>query len=441
MSDVLRAEIRASSLRWSMLAIIAADVLAVLTMHTSGVWIWSDVDSGLGAAGTLAAPIATGVAAFEAQRRFGNGMRRRARSSVRPASAVVVHAVVTLAWVAVAVLSVALGFVAVYAAVRASGTFDPWWAVAGGAGIIAAAAIGYAAGALVRSRLIAPLAAVAVYLGSVLVSSLQFSGWYWTSQLYPATLRESSAFDTTISRTFQGQTIWYLGVALVLLAAVVVIVNGRVVSAAFAIVAIAALFAGATIVHGTNGQAVRSDPGSAGPRTCERSTNGVEVCVLAAYASALPELTARFGKLYGITQGTGLEFPGRLEHLPRGIGGDPPAGSAALHLDALGPNSIGQDSVAAAIVEFVQSEIVCRDNRDYQDTPDGGIWMLPVTALLGADGRLGPALVVGDTARPQQALDTLLAMTDDQLRDWLDAHADAIHECMLGASDYVAPAG
>jgi hypothetical protein len=405
------------------------------------VWIWSDVDSGLGAAGTLAAPVATGIVAFEAQRRFGSGMRRRARSSVRPAAAVLVHAGVTLAWVAAAVLAVALGFVAVYSAFHASGHFDPMWAVAGGAGIIAASAIGYAAGALVRSRLIAPLAAVAVYLGSVLVSSLQFSDWYWTSQLYPATLRESSPFDVTISRTFQGQALWYVGVAVLLIAVVLVVTGGRVVAAALAIVAVAALYSGASIVHGTNGQAVRSDPDSAGPRTCQRAESGLEVCVLAAYAPALPDLTARFGALYATTQGTALEFPARLEHLPRGIGGDPPAGSAAVHLDALGPNSIGQDSIEASVVEFVQSEIVCRDNRDYQDSPDGGLWMLPVTAVLATDGVLGPALVAGDTSRVQGALDTLRAMPDDQLRAWLDAHADDIHDCMLDADAYAAPLG
>ena len=204
-----------------------------------------------------------------------------------------------------------------------------------------------------------------------------------------------------------------------------------------AVVAVVALVAGGALVRETRGQAVHSDPPSAGARECaERS--GLEVCVLVAYGSALPDLLDEFAPMADLTRGTALAFPDRLVHLPRGIGGDPPPGSAALHLDALGPNSIGQDSVRGALIEFTQTEIVCRDRRDYGGAPDGGLWMVPVTAVLANDGRLDSTLVIGELGRVQSAVDYLESLTVDGLRGWLDEHADRIHSCELGAADYAA---
>jgi len=196
-----------------------------------------------------------------------------------------------------------------------------------------------------------------------------------------------------------------------------------------------ALVAGGVVVRGTGGQAVHSDPAAAGPTVCAEAS-GLRICVLEAYQAGLPDLTEAFGPLYLLTRGTALELPGELVHLPRGIGGEPPPGAAALHLDALGPNSIGQDSVRGALIEFTQTELVCRDRRDYVDAPDGGLWMVPVTAVLANDGSLDPSIVIGDLGRLQDAVDYLEAMSLEELRAWLDSHADRIVACELDAGDY-----
>jgi hypothetical protein len=432
---ILLRDLRASSLLWTTPAIIAAQLLGATALATPGVVLWSDVDSGLGASGVIAAPLAAGAAAFEAQRRYGRGMAARAAAATRgPEPAVVLHAVASLAWILAGTSIAAAGYALVYAVVGAHGHADPLWAVSGVLGIVAAGSLGYAIGAVLRLWLVAPLVAVAVYLGATLAGGLQFSELYWVSQLYPSTIRESSPFDVTITATFVGQAIWYLGLIASAIAVVIALVRGRL-SGIVAAVAVVALVAGGSIVRETRGQAVHSDPAAAGPTACSEAS-GLRICVLAAYEASLPELLDVFAPLYALTRGTALEFPGTLQHLPRGIGDEPPPGSASLHLDALGPNSIGQDSVRGAALEFTQTEIVCRDRRDYADAPDGGLWMVPVTAVLANDGRLDASLVIGELDRLEDAVAVLRDMSTEELRTWLDDHAARILACELDAGDY-----
>ena len=99
-----------------------------------------------------------------------------------------------------------------------------------GAGDRRAGAIGYAVGAVLRFWLVAPLVAIAVYLGATVAGGLQFRELYWASQLYPSTIRESSPFDVTITATFIGQSVWYLGLIALALAAVIALVGSRLAS-------------------------------------------------------------------------------------------------------------------------------------------------------------------------------------------------------------------
>ena len=89
-----------------------------------------------------------------------------------------------------------------------------------------------------------------------------------------------------------------------------------------------------------------------------------------------------------------------------------------------------------ALLEFTQTEIVCRDRRDYADAPDGGLWMVPVTAVLANEGRLDASIVIGELGRLGDAVASLQAMSADDLRTWLHDHADRIVACELDAGDY-----
>ena len=205
-------DLRTSSLRWTAIAIAGAQVLGSSAFLTPGVVLWSDVDSGLGAAGVLAAPVAAGAAAFDAQHRYARGMVARVSGAAgSSAPAVISHAAAALAWIVVSTSIAAGGYALVFAARGAHGHADPLWVGSGVLGIAAAGALGYTVGALVRFWLVAPLAAVAIYLGATIVGGLRFSDLYWASQLYPSTVRERSPFDVTISATFAGQALWYLG--------------------------------------------------------------------------------------------------------------------------------------------------------------------------------------------------------------------------------------
>jgi hypothetical protein len=434
MTVVLR-ELRTSSLLWTTPAIMLAQLLGASALVTPGVVLWSDVDSGLGASGVIAAPLAAGAAAFEAQRRYGRGLVVRASAATRsPAPAVAVHALAAITLILVGTSAASAAYAAVFAMRGASGHADPLWAASGVLGIVASGAIGFAIGAVLRFWLVAPLVAIAVYLGATVAGGLQFSELYWASQLYPSTIRESSPFDVTITATFAGQAVWYLGLTALSFAAVLAVVGSRL-SAVIAAVGVVCLVAGALTVRETRGQAVHSDPDSAGPMTCAEQS-GLRICVLEAYGASLPELLDAFGPLYVLTRGTALEFPASLQHLPRGIGDDPAPGSVSLHLDALGPNSIGQDSVHGALLEFTQTEIVCRDRRDYADAPDGGLWMVPVAAVLANEGRLDASLVIGELGRLEAAVAFLQEMSASELRTWLDDHAERIVACELDADDY-----
>lgn len=430
-------DVRHALSRRAGLLIAATVLLEVLARLTSGVVIWSDAVSGIGSAGVLAAPVAGGIAAFESQLRYRQSFKTRVLGASRaPSAAILSHLGAVLFWAMLYFSAAAVAILVGFAIAGAHGRLELWWPVSGLTGVLAASALGYGLGVALRSWIAAPLTALALYFGGVVMTGVQGVGVYWISQLYPSSFRESSPFDVVITPTFIGQSLWYIG--LVVAVSVIVVATaraGRLVPLLGAVLALALLFTGGAIVKSTNGQAVHSSPKDAGRYVCQ-TTSGFKICVLEAFKDGLPALEKKFVPLYETLKPTPLAIPPEIIQLPRGIGDNPPANAASLHMDSLGKNSLGQDYASFALEEFVQTNVVCRNNLDRVDSPDGGIWMIPVVALLANRGRVDSSLVFGQTQALTDAAHRLASLSPGDQRAWISAHSRDISDCKLKQSDY-----
>ncbi len=180
--------------------------------------LWPDVSFGIRDSAALLGPVAGGLAAWMAGRSRRRGVDELLATTPYPAAGREASTLSgTLAWPGLSYALVAAALVGTTSLSATWGTPDVAVISVGLAAVGASGALGYAAGLYVHSRFTAPLLAVALFVG-------QFAGAIYAGPfqyLFPLDLNAPSVFYRVQPGVALLQLLWFLGLAGVALAAVV----------------------------------------------------------------------------------------------------------------------------------------------------------------------------------------------------------------------------
>lgn len=418
----LRIELRRGPGLWVLPVLIAVGAFAARSnMRTVAVWTYAT--AAVASAGLLMAPVAAGVAAWAG----GRARRRHLRHVVllaarEPLAGPAVECCAVAVCVAVGYLAVA-STILTWAALTASWGGPSWlWLAGVGCGLLAATALGYAAGFLVAKRLTPFFTAVLTYL--LIAWNLAEDGRWWHF-LFPATAELWLPFDGLHRVTLLGQIAWLSGLAVLPLALLALAVRSR-------LAVVASLTAAAVVAMGLGAGLLASGGGRFTDFNrdlvwrCEGTAP--EVCIHPAFAASLGAMRSRADTVAGRLRHTPFAIR-RVEQRPRGVGGQPTRGAIAYALDA--PATGDYDSAALDIATGalgVDASCLRPDSP-----PPAGLAMAQLLVAWAADD--GLAFTPADSQQ-RQALAWFKARSLAGQQAWVTAHAAAIRSCSLTPGDF-----
>ncbi|BDZ48897.1 hypothetical protein GCM10025867_11380 [Frondihabitans sucicola] len=335
-------------------AVIALAGIALGRGETApGFYEWRDRTAAVAAALTLALPLLSGVSAFAGAR-----LRRSAAFAlIRSAPDGGVRA--TLAFLAAAALLAVAAFTAM-----AVGIFIPWgspgiprgnpdwsWLVSSAVALVAATLVGYVVGILLPWWWSAPAACVVSYATGVVILVLGSAVTPTTPILSPLFVASLGPFFRLNDALFEARSAWFGGCALLATAVLLLsVARSRRAASVVAVFGAGLVAIGAIGVLGAS-TGISLDRPSAALR-CAGSHP--QLCLNPAYEPERAALRAALLPVERRLDETPFAFD-RVELTQRGVGGDSPAGTAALHVD-----DFTTDWQTRDLSEFVQSMLDSR---------------------------------------------------------------------------------
>lgn len=397
-------------------------VWLALSSRTPGLYLWSDLVTGLSAVSLYAGVIAAGFTAFQAGR-WALPAQDRYELSAR--SRVLIRAAHAAGVLAPIIIGFVLGLVALEIISLATGTYgSPFipWLLAFAAGLFLASAAGYAVGALLGGAwFVAPAAAAGFYALYVLTRSLPLP--YGVKSLYPVITNNDSVFVRHLAMTMWGQiTLWCaLGITLVLISGVQWHRNkrSRFLSATAAVVLAGAAILGSATVIGTNGQYVTGY--NSRDFTCESSS--ATLCLNRGYAAAMNPLLEQVDKTNTRAAGTPLVAT-RLEQNVEGVGDEPAPDARSIYVQQLAPGAM-QFAVYRYLGKYGATP-ACNDTSDVQN----------LFATYYVDSWLSDYSDYDEEYPSRQVLTNLRALPDPESNAWFKANVDKYLSCTLRYSDF-----
>lgn len=416
---ILLIEIKRAPTKWFIPLLIACAIYVAVVMIRPGVLLWSDISAGLNQSSGLVNPLLAGLMAWEGGRRAGGGFRWRLGGARRdPLLPRVAHVAGLLFWPALAALIVVVGLTIYMSAAGGYGHPVWGWLFATTAGGVASAVIGYFTGALTGPKwFIAPVVALGIYFGWIIVSQPQFLP-HGVSQLYPTAVNGTNPFVKYIGATFVGQVIWYLAASLVLVLVLSSLVRGLTLRQCLvSMVGVAALATGVTLIQTTNGQITTGY----NARGYQCQDQPVEICVHRAFSDGLSQLEMEFQDFNHRVRGTEL-VASRLEHNVAGKGDNPSEGARSLYVENLGSN------FATYAVDYYVEKYggirKCRSQESYNSHSVIDSWLKSERSW-----QLQSPTEAGDAAR------RFTGLTEAQRHSWFVQNEDAVLTCRLTATD------
>lgn len=425
MSDVftgVRLELWRGIGKWLVVPLAALGIFAAEHDIPSGAAIWPVVMSALGISVELMGPFAAGAAAYagsRSRRRGTDTMESLAsRSTLAPG---LVELFALLAWVLVAFLVVlAVVFIPAARSATWSGP-DPTRTIAAGLGLLLEVAVGFAAGRVVPRRF-TPLA-VAVVIYAVVAYNVSIrSGFQW-ALLTPVNLQQYDQFDRLNHAVPVGQTLWYIGLAIVAVSAWGLRRDRTPAVIIAAIAGFALSVSGGAVLIAQHGRS--NQPGVTVTWSCAGSTP--QICIHPALSPARAELDTAFAPIVDRLRGTPFAIT-RIEQRPRGIGSTPTPGAVAFALD---------DPSTAAVQ--LASQDVAVNSLGFGDSCFSDTGAKPgyyLSQLIAAWVAGKPALFVPGSPAETRAQTWFDKLTDAQKRSWLATHDATIRRCNLSANDF-----
>lgn len=335
--------LRISSVKALTPLLVLAPILVVATSQRVGVYVWSDVSWSFNQASALSNPVVAGFFAFEGARLGGADQRLRLASAARPLRGLMFRLAGGMTWL---ILANVVGFciLAIYIVVHGGYGFPVWgWHIATILGTFVWALLGFALGAMFGKRWY-------VYLASALASYfiwLVLTGIarppYWIVQLYPTALNGTNPFVRYIYLTMLGQSLWYVGLTLVIVAVLCNQLRILRVGSAMLISGVSCII-GCIAVISTGGQFTTGY--NSRDYTCGQAKP--IVCTLRPFAAGNARIASAFAGLNRRASETPLAVQ-KLEQQVEGVGDEPSEGARSLYIEDLGPGFAN-----IAVEEYVQ---------------------------------------------------------------------------------------
>lgn len=414
----------ATELRRSPTGILAPFVFVVLIVIVQlslrpGVVLWEDATFGLTASAIYINPVLAAIFALAAGRRSSaGGQLRLGASAGRAYSAVIVHWIGLAFWPIGAALLAFAVIAVTMAAMGASSVPMVLWLAAVAAGSGACCAAGYGVGWWLGGKWWVP-PAVGIGTYAVWAGLRASQAPYWVLQSFPTTLNQTNPFVRYIEATLAGQLLWYLGLGLTILVVLSPRRLNRLSWLATLIVATIVAPIGLGLIVANNGQVTTGY----NPRNYVCGGSAPTVCVLPAFASAIPTLESTFARFNYRVAGTEAVVT-RLEHNVPGIGESTSPGAQSLYLEDLAPGYA--EWALARYVEFHLGTGGC----DFDAVER--VWAVEIVdAWLAGEksnylSSVGPA---GDAARRFESL------SEDGRRLWFQANYRRILQCDIQLTD------
>jgi hypothetical protein len=290
--------------------------------------------------------------------------------------------------------------------------------------------LGYLAGRRFPHLLVVPLVAI---VGWLLPSMTPGGQGTPLSMLLPATATGGSTFVAWNGPIMWGQFLWFGGLWCALVSSLVYR-RRSVLPMVFTTLGIVLCVAGFAIISNfqfarfvstaSNDVAVPND-------RCDGEAP--VICLQPAFEGLRPELAHGFGSLMEKLSGT-PSYAERIEHRPRGIGQEPPAGTKAFFLDYAKPTFS-----SVAVAEYVEGLLdleACYGTDTSASLPWSSIvyqWLTGTLSDSESDTQYAGAL---DPSERREVREQYLALTESERHAWFVDHYEAFTTCTLVASDF-----
>ncbi|WBB98677.1 hypothetical protein O7543_10195 [Solwaraspora sp. WMMA2080] len=398
---------------WTLPVLVAVGVFMARAQLSTDT-VWSYATGAAASAPVLMAPLGAGIAAWAGGRSQRRGTRYAWLLAGRdPAQAPLVEAGVL---VACAVTAYGLVTAATLLPTATSATWGGpfwWWLASAGMGFTAVIAVAYAVGVLLPGRFTPFVAALVTYLSTIL--NLGQSGT--TYALFPITVEIVLPFNTPHTPTMRGQILWFTGLGLLALTLVAIKVRSPARSVIPAAALSAALVvAGTATVIGENGRFTTLNRHI----TWSCVGSSPEVCVHPAFTSSISAIRQRAQAIGQRLESTPFAIT-RVEHRPRGVGGQPTPGAIAFALDAPSPDHYDRAGIDIAIAALgADSCAVGRETSGHA-----------MAQLLVAWAAGNESLFIPRGTAQQHAKNRFLRLPLTAQQQWLTVHADAVRQCSV----------
>ena len=412
---VIRSILLRSPVAVGVILILILEITSALGNTTPGFNLWADRINGLTNTSILAAVVAAGVSALEANRwQASNRVRLRTASRshlrVRSYHAGAVLLPLALAfWVAVAAVAAHAAFTGTY------GAPSMLWLVSLCCAIVLAGTIGYVVGSVLPHRwYVGPAAALALYAAYVLL--LASRAPYGIVSLFPASSNYDSVFTRKILATLGSQSIFFLSLSALLLLLLglktIPLLRNLFLAAPFVILVVAS---GLTVIT-TNGQVTTGN----NPRDFICVGERPTLCLNPGYAAAIDPLQSEYRRFADLTAGTPLA-PERLEQNVQGIGDEPVAGSRSAYLEQWA----APDDLTFSVFRYVKKY----GSASQCSNAEGSYYGAEV------DSWLSNFYESTDGSAANAVSRALAEQTPEQGTAWFRAHYDSYASCSLTAND------
>lgn len=402
--------------------IAAGGISAWQEMATPSVWTYAT--QGVAASVRLAAPVATGVAAWAGVRGRRCGTLHVERLGARtPAAGPILEAAALICW-AVGAYVLLGGAIFLWTATRATWGGPNWsWVAATGLGLALTVALGFFVGRMLPWRFTPLGAAVVHYIAIVWHASHADSAWYF---LLPETIQVWLPFDQLDNTIFFGQMLWYSG-CLLLLAGISLWLS-RSATRQTSIVAIAGLTLATAGVVAVTSERDFYQLNEHMVWTCVG--NAPQVCVHPAFTASQDAVAARVRPVADRLENTPFALQ-RVEQRPRGIGSAPTPGAVAFALDAPRSGDLRDVSVDVAANAF---GIVDSCSEQARKRRSGEPWAYARILVAWASGN--STSFAGDNEQLERDRRWFDRLELAQRRAWLASRTAKIRTCTLGPADF-----
>lgn len=444
MTRLLRIELRHNTLLVLLPVFALLWLSSPIARHLRPMALWPDRSADIQSSLQALCPFTAGVAAWTAYRERRRGVADLlATTPLDPGRRTLAALAATAIWAVVGYLAGATVMLVVTAYQATWGHPIPWPPLIGLLAVVAAAAVGFAAGRLVPSRFTAPLTAIGVLGLLALAAETGFHGSMYgrLGPLYPTVNLTLSVFYPIRTDLAVVQALVLGGVLLTALALTLVHTGNRRTGVACAVVG--TLLAGTAVVlagtaHEDAQRAVvvpaldSVDVQRPVPYTPVCGTGALPVCVHPAYAAGLSVVDDAVNTLARPLLGT-PGAPVRAEEVPMEmitdvtLRGDPPA--LALPPIFIQGDTLGPDRMASVYLTVVALALVGHPGTHPRHATEAQR-AVALYLLRQAGGHADPVLLPASPA-VRGAADRLAAIPAADRRAWLTAHIAQVRAGLL----------